>query len=387
VIQTSPSATATVYAACVKNLYDLPLVAVDSTAPPAGSSACYPAGCGALRTALGTITCPSDAVLVGGGYYKQFDEATTNAMGQPTLLGWTVRDSVVDTTGYYSGFGNPDIYDYGVCVTAKAPPSISITFSNFHHLIRIPADQVIAATDGSGQVPVVQHTARVSQIASGLIAAPSTTDPFTGARYYYVPAGCGDPTPAVNAARNALSDQLRQETGADETVFSGPTFAINLGSLTCSPVAGTRQSSPFTYVQKIDGSASESTFKPADVRAYQSQQVQAALAQLGADYTLLSSDICPDGITVSNASATRATITCPASGEARYNWTSDKLKSLAEQLASKTLDAAKSLLDATPGVQPGSAIIDVPSNGAATVTYTLPSDPNQIQLIPLDLLV
>jgi hypothetical protein len=378
IIHASHEVTATVFAVCIKNLYDLPVVSVDSTAPPAGSSSCYPAGCGYLRTSLGTVTCPTDAVLVGGGFgNKAYGEASSSAMGQPSLLGWTVRDSIVDTTGYYNG-STPGITAYGVCVTAKAPRIIFITFSNYHHLIRIPADKVIAATDGSGQIPAIQHTARVSQIASGPLPAPSANDPFTGGRYYYVPAGCGDPAPATTAAKSALSDQLRQQTAADETVFSGPTFAINQGSMTRTPAAGTRQSSPFTYVQKIDGSASQTIFKPADARAYQGRQLQAAVQQLGADYALISSDICSNGLTVSGASATRATISCPASGTARYLWTPDKLKALAAQLAGKTPDGAKALLDATPGVLPGSAIIDG-LQGAR-----LPADPSQIQLIPVD---
>jgi hypothetical protein len=385
IVHASPEHNATAYAVCAKNLYDLPLVSVDTTAPPAGGSSCYPAGCGYQRTAVRSVTCPTDAVLVGGGFEKGFygyradgfGEVSTSAMGQPTALAWTARDSVVDTTGFYNGL-NPGITIHGVCVTTKKPKLIFITFSNYHHLIRIPADKLIAATDKSGQIPAVQHTARVSQIASSPLATPSAIEPATGARYYYVPAGCGDPSPATVAARNALTDQLRQQTAADETVFSGPTFAINQGSLTCAPAAGTRQSSPFTYIQKIDGSASESAFKGADARAYQGQQLQTAIQQLGADYGLLSSDICPDGLVVSDASATRATISCPTSGTVRYLWTQDKLKDLAAQLAGKTLDEAKAALDTTTGVQPESVVIDGLQGGR------LPTDASQIQVIAVD---
>jgi hypothetical protein len=372
---------ATAYAVCAKKLYSLPLASGGASAPPAGASACYPAGCGYLRTMQQTVACPSDGVLVGGGWNKvaPLAEASTSAMGQPTVLAWTVRDSIVDTTGYYTTSGlTPSMTVFGDCVTAKPPSHIFINYGNPKHLIRIPADQVIAATDGSGQVPAVQHTARVGQIASGPLAAPSATDPFTGGRYYYVPDGCGDPAPAVNAARAALGDQLRQQTASGETVFSGPSYSINLGSLTCSPPAGTRQASPFTYVQRIDGSASESSFKADDVRAYQNQQLQAALAQLGQNYTLLDSSICPDGLPLSNASPTRVTISCPVSGEARYAWTAAAESALAAQLAGKTLDEAKAILDATPGVQPGSEVFDNVQGGH------LPTDASQIQLIPLD---
>jgi hypothetical protein len=378
-LESPPGVNATVYAVCAKKLYSLPLASAVSSAPPAGSSSCYPAGCGYLRTVQQTVACPTGGVLVGGGWEKGFPlapvgEASTSAMGQPTLLAWTVRDSIVDTTGYYNG--NPlDVTTLGVCVTAKAPRNIFITFSNYHHLIRIPADQVIAATDGSGQVPAVQRTVRVVQVASGPLSAPSA---IAAVQYYYVPNGCGDPAPVVSAARSALAGQLRGQTSADETIFSGPTYTINLGSLTCAPPAGTRQSSPFTYVQHIDGSASQTSFKPADVRAYQSQQLQNAVGQAGAGYALLSSSICPDGLAVSNASATRATVSCPASGVAHYLWTPDKLKVLATQLAGKTADEAKALLDTTPGVQPGSAIIDG-LQGAR-----LPTDASQIQLIVVD---
>ncbi len=369
---------ATVYAVCAKQLYSLPLASSNFTATQAGGSSCYLdlPGCGYLWTAQGTVGCPTDAVLVGGGFSGSGD--SISAMGQPTLLGWTVRHSMVDTKGYYSDANPPRTTIYSVCVTTKAPKNIFITFSNYHHLIRIPADTLIAATDKSGQIPAIQHTVRVSQIASSPLAAPSAIEPATGARYYYVPAGCGDATPAVTAAKNALTTQLRQQTAADETIFSGPAFAINQGSLTCAPVAGTRQSSPFTYVQKIDGSASESAFKATDVRAYQAQQLQAAVGQLDAGYGLLSSDICPDGLVVSDASATRVTISCPTSGIVRYQWTQDKLKDLATRLAGKTPDEAKAALDTTPGVQPGSVVIDG-LHGAR-----LPTDASQIQVIAVD---
>jgi len=382
VLEGAGLSNATVYAVCAKNVYGLPLVSSDFTAPPAGSSSCYPAGCGYLRTAVGTVACPKDAVLVGGGFSMYFTQGSSiSAMGQPTLLGWTVRHRIVDTTGFYNDLNLTlplGLGVYGVCVTTQKPKLIFITFSNYHHLLRIPADTLIAATDKSGQIPAVQHTVRVNQIASSPLAAPSAIDPFTGARYYYVPPGCGDPTPATTAAKNALTSQLRQQTSADETVFSGPSFAINQGSLTCAPVAGTRQSSPFTYIQKIDGSASESAFKPADARAYQGQQLQAAVQQLGADYALLSSAICPDGLVVSDASATRATINCPTSGTVRYLWTQDKLKDLAARLAGKTPDEAKAALDTTTGVQPGSEIIDGLQGGR------LPTDASQIQVIAVD---
>jgi hypothetical protein len=368
---------ATVYAVCAKNVYGLPPVSSGFKAPIVGGSSCYPAGCGFLWTAVGTVACPKDAVLVGGGFSGGGN--SISAMGQPTLLGWTVRQSIVDTFGYFNYDTNPvDETAYGVCVTTQKPKLIFITFSNYHHLLRIPADTLIAATDKRGQIPAVQHTVRVSQIASSPLAAPSAIDPFTGARYYYVPAGCGDPTPVKTAAKNALTSQLRQQISADETVFSGPTFAINQSSLTCAPGAGTRQSSPFTYVQKIDGSASESAFKAADARAYQAKQLQAAVGQLGAGYGLLSSDICPDGFVVSDASATRVTISCPTSGTARYLWTQDKLKALAAQLVGKTPDEAKAALDTTAGVQPGSEIIEG-LQGAR-----LPTDASQIQVIAVD---
>jgi hypothetical protein len=219
------------------------------------------------------------------------------------------------------------------------------------------------------------NTPLVSQIASGPLPALAAIGAVPS---YYVPAACGDPTPAITAARSALSDQLRQQASPSETVFSGPTFVIDQGSLTCTPPAGTRQTSPFTYVQHIDGTASQTSFKPVDVRAYQSQQLQAAIQQLGAEYGLLSSDICPDGLIVSDASATRAAISCPASGTARYLWTADKLKRLAEHLVGKTPDEAKALLDTTTGVQAGSAVID-----GLQGTH-LPTDSSQIQVIPID---
>jgi hypothetical protein len=81
---------------------------------------------------------------------------------------------------------------------------------------------------------------------------------------------------------------------------------------------------------------------------------------------------------VTSASPTRATFSCPASGEVRYNWTPDKLKGLAAQLAGKTPDEAKALLDKNPGVQPGTEVFDYVQGGR------LPTDASQVQLIAVD---
>jgi hypothetical protein len=332
-----------------------------------------------------SVTCPEDEVLVGGGFLQPGAKGAGDAIiidttGIPDLTAWHA--------GYKSDYGANLEVD-GICVQAQSTFRISITFSNYRHLLRIPADRVTVATDGSGQVKASQVSARVTQAQSGQIPAIQTTNPFTGGVSYVVPAGCGDPAPAIDAATNALKTQLGALVPAVQLPFGAPSISINRGSLTCSPGPGTQRSAPFTYVQAIDGSATQGTYSPDDVRAYQRGQLDQAVRALGGQYTLDNALICPQGTQVASATATQASILCPAGGVVEWGWTSDALKALARSLAGKHTDEALRLLDTTPGVEPGTSIIEVPSNGSATVIIrpgdTLPSDPNAIIVVVIPL--
>ena len=264
-------------------------------------------------------------------------------------------------------------WDNGICVSTE--PVIAITFSNYHHLIRIPADNVTVATDGSGEVKASQVTVRVSQPQSSPIEATKTMNPFTGGISYDVPANCGDATPATNAATTALKQALNGKVPAGQVAFGSPVVTIDRGSLTCSPTVGTSRTTPFTYTQSIDGSAAQSSYNPQDVSHYQYSQLQKAATAFGSQYVLRDTLICPKAPQLVSATSTRATVACTAYGVAEWQWTTDALQALARSLAGKSKDAALQILNSTPGIDAGSAVIDLIQGN------TLPSDANDITII------
>jgi hypothetical protein len=380
VFQGAGLTNASVYAVCATKVYSLPPVSSDFLASPVEGYSCYPAGCGYLRTTQGTVGCPTGAVLVGGGFNA--GGITSSAMGQPTLLGWTVRQSLVDTIGYFTVLDEYDPHILGetvcgVCATAKAPKLIFITFSNYHHLLRIPADTVVVATDGSGQIRAGILSARVSQARSQPIAAEKTINPFTGGVMFAVPSGCGSPTLAINAATSALTTQLKRSVPSGQVAFGSPAITPDHGSLTCSPVAGTQSSAPFTYTEAIDATATEGVYDPKAVVSYQEAQLQQATQALVSPYTLRDTLVCPGGPQLLNATSTRATLQCAAYGVAEWPWSADQLHTLALSIAGKTKDAAQQILDTTPGIEAHSAEIDLPS----TAGGKLPANASDITII------
>jgi hypothetical protein len=363
-------ASGTIYAVCAQGVFAEPLVDAQDVSNQVSKDV--------------SVTCPEDEALVGGGFLQPGGKGAGDAITIDTT-------GIPDLTAWHAGFNSDSSANLevdGICVQAQSNFRISITFSNYRHLLRIPADRVAVATDGSGQVKASQITARVSQARSGPIAAQKITDPFTGGVSYVVPSGCGDPTPAIDAATAALKAQLGALVPAVQMPFGAPSITINRGSLTCSPGPGTQQSAPFTYAQAIDGSATQGTYSPDDVRAYQRGQLDQAVRAQGGQYVLDYALICPQGTQVATASTTQASILCPAGGVVEWNWTSDALKALARSLAGKHKDEALRLLDVTPGVEPGTSTIDAPSSGTLTVIQpgdTLPSDPNSIIVVVIPL--
>jgi hypothetical protein len=330
-------------------------------------------------------SCPQNEVLAGGGLVNSPSAVDVAALA----IGWPLTtDGLLPGTpptwhvglknsaqAVFSTFSDA-IVSQAVCLQVLPPLHVRFNFSNYHHLLRIPAD-VVVATDGSGPLKATLVTTSVSQVQSGAIDAVQTTNPFTGGVTCSVPAGCGDPSPASDAATSALTAQLARAVPAGQVPFGSPSVSINRGSLTCSPAAGTQRTSPFTYTQAIDGSASQGTYNPGDVFTYQMQQLQAAARQLGSPYVLGNTLLCPPGPTVQSATANRATIKCAAFGVAEWPWSDQALRALAAQLAGKTPGQALAILNATPGIEPGSATIALPSG--VTIT-NLPTNPADITL-------
>jgi hypothetical protein len=323
------------------------------------------------------VACPEGEVLVGGGYDNFFDGLVglpmgTDAMTLGTTTQWHVGFS--NTVPANFGFGSTLMDINALCVLPKWNGKVDITFSNYHHLLRIPAD-VTVATDGTGELKAGPITARVSQAQSAPIQAQKTINPATGGVSYIVPANCGDPAPADAAATAALKTALPDKTPAGQVVFGAPTITLDRASLTCTPAAGTTRTAPFTYVQRTDGSASQGTYAPNDVTTYQRAQLEAAAKALGSQYALRDTLICPKGPTLASATATKATITCAAYGVAEWQWPADTLRSLAQSLAGKSKEAALQILNATPGIDAGSAVIDLPQGN------TLPGNADDITII------
>lgn len=317
-----------------------------------------------------TVSCPANEALSGGGFLQDGDKGggspvTVNTSGIPDLTTWHA--------GYDTTNNGSILYVDGICIQAHLNLNI-ITTEAVRHLIRIPADTIVVATDGSGQVRAALEQVGVTQAQTSPLPAVPSTNPFTGSPVYTVPARCGDPTPAIDTATAALTAQLRSQLAAGQVAFGTPSVTISRGSLTCSPAAGTQRSMPFTYTQAIDGTASQGTYSPADVRAYQGQQLHLMIGQLGGQYMLDAPVLCPEGIRIQSAGSSRATLACPAGGIVEWQWSAPALAALARSLAGKTTSAALQLMDATPGMQPGTSTINLP-NGA-----TLPTDPTRIEI-------
>ena len=210
------------------------------------------------------------------------------------------------------------------------------------------------------------------------------TDPATGlvytgdspaggnAAYYYVPTNCGDGSAAIAAARAALQAQLTLPAGA--ALLFNPTFSIDATSLSCTPTGGTQQAAAFTYVQKINGTASQTTYLIADAQAYQLAQLK---TKIPTNYTLSDSAICPNGPVVgTNATATSATLTCTATGTVGWNWTPTTLAQLATSVAGASTTTAQLQLNNTQGIVAGSVKIALVNGSqmpqdASTITFAV----------------
>lgn len=242
--------------------------------------------------------------------------------------------------------------------------SATITFTRVSQPISAAPDTLVAATNGSGQIPATELDVQVTQVISDPIQAT-----YNGAsQIYFVPNDCGEPQPAFTAAFKGLKYQLDSRSPGGTIVFYGPAFGFDTNSLTCFPAAGTQSSQPFTYTQQINGSAFHVYFKLLDAQNYQIARMN---KHLPAHETLLSVQTCAGIPPMSNRSQTSVTISCPTSGIAGWPWAMEAQLSLAQALAGLSPAAAKTLLAHTPGLVPSS--VQLTLNGAL-----LPQDPAAI---------
>jgi hypothetical protein len=227
--------------------------------------------------------------------------------------------------------------------------------------------------------PVTQHCTTDATYQPSAHFADSSHPPLTfvgdfsgggNAAGYYVPANCGDPSIAQAAARTALQSKLDVPSGS--VAIYGPSFSIDVSSLSCNPQPqpANPQASPFTYTQTINGSASATYANTSDIANYQTAQLQKAIPT---NYVLADSKICPDGPkAATNSTATKGTITCPATGTAKWNWTPDTLATLSNGIAGATVATATLQLNGTQGITQGSVKIELIDGS------TLPQDPQAI---------
>lgn len=180
---------------------------------------------------------------------------------------------------------------------------------------------------------------------------------------YIVPAGCGTSAPAVQAAQNALRAQLAAATPAGSRVFFGPVFSISVAGIHCTPGPGIEQPAPFAYVEQLGGTATQSSFRIADVQSFELLSLQAAAGSVTGS-ALLSTSVCATGPSVlPGATSTKAQVNCPASGLIGWNWDDAALHALAARLAGVTVASAQAILAGMPGIVP-STIHIVTANGA-----------------------
>jgi hypothetical protein len=142
------------------------------------------------------VTCAQDELLVGGGFYVWYDWQGTwplsdNSLKPDSVLQWRMGfNSTGVTHAPQSNMAGVE----AICIRTTPNKLANITFSNYHHLIRIPAD-VNVATDGSGQIKAGTIRAHVSQAHSQPIDALKSINPFTGGVSYSVPSAAARPPP------------------------------------------------------------------------------------------------------------------------------------------------------------------------------------------------
>ena len=245
--------------------------------------------------------------------------------------------------------------------------SATITFTRVSQAVKASPDMLVAATNGSGQIKATELDVTVTQVTS----APINAGYNPANQTYAVPAGCGDPQSAYDAAYKGLKYQLDSKSPGGTVVFYGPGFGFDSGSLTCFPAGGTQSSQPFTYTQQIDGSAFHVYYSVIDAQLYQIKRMQKVLPP---HEILLTTHTCSDLPPMANQTQASVTITCATTGTAGWDWSADAQSALVQSLVGLSGDAAKTLLVHTPGIVASSVQVTL-SNGGR-----LPQDASAISV-------
>jgi len=208
-----------------------------------------------------------------------------------------------------------------------------------------------------------------SYSASGLKYSGSSPE-GGAAPNYFVPTPCGDPTAVEADAKKALNAKIAQSTPQGALVTFGPTYIFPDDAIGCTPQAGTAKSDKFTYTMDVEGTATQTTINPTDVKNYQLQQLQHAANDIAGGYVVVTSSVCPGGpISVPGTAAQAfATLSCPAAGVAGWNWDIASLNQLATTLRGLSPDDAVARLSTTTGIQADTAHITL-SDGAGNLPF------------------
>ncbi len=177
-----------------------------------------------------------------------------------------------------------------------------------------------------------------------------------------VPADCATNSTYLSAAHTAAQAALQTKLNGmvSGQTFYGPQFSFTDGSATCSPVAGTTESSDFSFTVAINGSAVQTTFNPTQVKSYQQTQLQNAAANVApaGSYTLIGSAVCGTP-SVGATTSTSATITCTASGTAGWIWNSSNENTIANLINGESKGSALAALNSVQGIVAGSVSISL----------------------------
>ena len=269
--------------------------------------------------------------------------------------------------------GSPVVFH--LTVTALSPTGASVTSPAGRVITNTPGNLTCTTTEAVTISPAVGFASQSCQINAGAVSATDWLDhTYPGFTYsgsnpaggsaaaYKVPDNCGDATPAKYAAQAALTQQLASQIPTGEVQATDPTFMFAAASLTCTPVAGTQRTTPFTYVQSIDATASFGTVKPQDIQQFQLGRLQQQAQQKGTNYQISSASVCLTGPKLITKDTNVGTFTCAASGTTGYAWTTAALQHLSQSIQGKTAQQALDILQNTPGIVPSSVKIQTTGN-------------------------
>jgi len=220
------------------------------------------------------------------------------------------------------------------------------------------------------QLPLQKVPAASWSYSAGGLKYDGSSPEGGSAPYYFVPTPCGDPTAVEADAKKALDAKIAQSTPQGALVTFGPTYIFPDDAIGCTPQAGTIRGAKFTFTLDVEGTATQTTVNPTDVKNYQLQQLQHAANDVAGGYEVATSSVCPGGPTPVPGTAAQAFVSleCPAGGVAGWNWDVASLNQLATTLRGLSPDEATARLSTTTGIQAGSVHITL-SDGAGNLPF------------------